>query len=270
MRPLLRLVAIAIPLAANAHSVQSQASVGADIGLNSQYVWRGVTQTNRPVIQPELSISVPVRWLTFLVGAWGNIEPVRYDGARDLSSLYGLPGPFITQSEGWAEVSGTIAKRVDASFGAHGYFYPHVADLYEYTTVELYTAASMDAFITPSISVNYDVARIRGAYFEGSLARGITGERHGSVTLSIGAGFSAGQGEDSSGRDLAYFESDGLTHVDASASAAFSIGRVSIAPEAHLIVAHDASATLVAPDATRRTKLWLGTTLSWTSARDAR
>lgn len=268
MRLLLRLVAIAIPLSTNA--AQSQVSVVADVGLNSQYVWRGITQTNRLVIQPDLSVSAPVRGLTFLVGAWGNIEPVRYDGARDLSSVYGLPSPFITQSEGWAEVSGTIAKRVDASFGAHGYFYPHVADLFDYTTVELYTAASIDAFISPSISVNYDVARIRGAYLEGTLARGITGERHGSVTLSVGAGFSAGQAQDPTERDLAYFDRDGLTHVDASATAAFSLGRVSITPEAHVIVAHDAFATVVAPDVTRRTKIWIGTTLSWTSARDQR
>jgi hypothetical protein len=242
-----------------------QASVSAGVRFNSHYVWRGVTSTNRPVIQPDVSVSVPVRSVTFAAGAWGNIEPVRYDGPRDLSSLNGLPGPFITQSEAWLEMSATIAKRVEASFGAQAYLYPHVADLDEYNTVELYALASVDGFVSPSVSINYDVARIRGGYVEAGLSRGITGARSGSVTLGLSAGFSAGQAEDPTGRDLAYFERDGLSHVDASTTATFVMGRIEIAPEAHVIVAHDSLATIVAPDATRRTKLWIGTTLRWKS-----
>ena len=260
----------AIALIACARLGQAQASVTADVGLNSQYVWRGVTSTNRLVVQPDLSISAPLRGLTLTAGAWGNIEPVRYDGERDLSSLNGLPGPLVTQSEAWAEIAGTIAKRIDASFGAQGYFYPHVGDLSDYNTVELYATASVAGFVSPSVNVNYDVARIRGAYVETGLSRAVTGEAHGSLTLGIAAGFSAGQAEDPRGRDLAYFDRDGLTHFDASATGSFTLGRVSFAPEAHLIIAQDAFATVIAPDATRRAKLWFGTTMSWTTARDQR
>jgi hypothetical protein len=211
-----------------------------------------------------------LRGLTFSVGAWGNIEPVRYDGEDEISSTYGLPGPLITQSEAWTEVAGTIAKRIDAAFGLHGYFYPHVADLWDYTTLELYTTATVDAFVSPSVSVNYDVAHIGGTYVEASLSRAVTSTRRGAITLSALAGFSAGQAQDPSGRDLGYFARDGLTHVDASASATFSLGHVSIAPEAHAIVAHDAMARVAAPDVARRTKLWIGTTLSWASGDGSR
>ena len=270
MRPLLRTTSLALTFAGLAHTVHAQPSVYGDVGFNSQFVWRGVTSTNRLVIQPEVMLDLPLRALTFTFGAWGNIEPVHYDGPRDLSSLGGLPGPFITQSQLWTEVSGTVAKRVDAALGVQGYLYPRVGNLDDFNTAELYINASMNGAVSPSLSVNYDVARIRGAYIETGLSRALTGERHGSVTFGVTAGFSAGQAEDPSGRDLAYFRRDGLTHVDASTSASFVLGHVSVAPEAHLIVAHDDLATVVAPDATRRTKLWFGTTLRWTTAADSR
>ena len=241
-----------------------------DVAFNSQYVWRGVTSTNRLVIQPDLSIAAPLGGLTLSAGAWGNIEPVRYDGAGDLSSLGGLPGPLVTQSEAWLELSGSAFGKVESAVGAQGYFYPHVGDLADYNTVELYANASLDAFVSPYVNLAYDIARIRGAYIEAGLSRAVTGERRGAVTLGVAAGFSAGQAEDSRGRDLAYFERDGVTHVDVSTTSTFSLGRVTIAPEAHLVFAHDAYATVTSPADSRRTKLWFGTTLSWTSARDGR
>lgn len=252
----------AAPLAA-------QPTLSADVGLNSQFVWRGVTSTNRFVIQPEMMFAVPLRGSTLTLGAWGNIEPVRYTGARDLSSLGGLPGPFVTQSQAWAELGRTI-RNVDAAFGAQTYVYPHVGDLAQYNTVELYASASAEGFISPTVTVSYDVARIRGAYVEAGVSRAITGDRHGSVTVGFLAGLSAGQAADPRGRDLAYFDHDGITHIDASTSASFNVGHLAVGPEAHLILAHDALATVIAPDATRRTKLWLGTTLRWTNERATR
>ena len=250
--------------------VLSQPSVAADVGVFSQFIWRGVTSTNRPVLQPEVMVTTPVGGMSLLLGLWGNIEPVRYDGPRELSSLGGLPGPFITQSQAWVEMSGTVARRFDASAGVQAYFYPHIANLSDFNTAEVYASLTANVPLTPSVTVNYDVARIRGAYLEGGVSQGLTGERLGELTVSLIAGFSAGQAVDSTGRDLAYFERDGLSHVDASASATFALGPVSIAPEAHFILARDAWAKVVEPDVSRGAKLWVGTTLSWSSARDSR
>lgn len=270
MTPFFRAAATiaAVLLAAASERAQAQPSLTVDVGLNSAYVWRGVTSTNRFVVQPDLVFSAPVRGLTLSLGAWGNIEPARYDGPGDLSSLGGLPGPLVTQSQLWAEIAGQIAGRVDASFGAEGYLYPRVGRLDDYNTVELYATASFDGFVTPSVSVSYDVGAIRGGYVEAGLARAITGERRGSVTLGLAAGFSAGQAPDARGRDLSYFDHEGPTHLDASTSASFSIGAVTLAPEAHLVIAHDALATMTGPDKFRRAKLWLGTTISWSTARE--
>jgi hypothetical protein len=251
---------------ASAAPASAQVTLSADVGLNSQFVWRGVTSTNRFVIEPELTLAVPLRGSTLTLGAWGNVEPVRYDAARDISSLGGLPGPLITQSDLWAEL-GRSMRGVDAAVGAHRYLYPRVGDLARYNTVELYASASAEGFLSPSVDVAYDVARIRGAYVEAGVSRGITGDRLGAVTVGLLAGFSAGMATDPSDRDLAYFDRDGVTHIDASATASFSIGRITVTPEAHFIFARDALATVVEPDATRRTKLWFGSTLHWTSER---
>ena len=252
----------------SAPAAHAQPSFNADVGFNSQFVWRGVTSTNRFVIQPDLSIATPVSGLTLTAGLWGNIEPVRYDGERDLSSLGGLPGPLVTQSELWFTLEGTFRDKLTASVGSSAYFYPHVGSLNEYNTVEVMASASLDAFVSPTVTVAYDVARIRGAYIEAGFSRAITSERRGSVTVGVLSGFSAGQGTHPTDRDLAYYERDGLTHVDASASASFSVGRFTVAPEAHVIFANDPLARVTAPDVTRRTKLWFGSTVSWTTARE--
>jgi hypothetical protein len=267
---LLRTAAAALVFAGSVQDAAAQPSLYGDVGFNSQFVWRGVTSTNRLVVQPEMMFDVPVRSLTFTVGAWGNIEPARYDGPRDLSSLGGVPGPLITQSQLWAAMSETVAKRVDATLGVQGYLYPRIGNLADFDTVELYGNASIDAFISPAVSINCDIARVRGAYIEAGLSRAVTSERRGSVSVAVLAGFSAGQAEDPSGRDVAYFRRDGLTHIETSATASFPIGPIAISPEAHLIVAHDDLATVVAPDLTRRAKAWFGTTLRWTPSRQAR
>jgi hypothetical protein len=247
-------------------SASAQRSVLAEVGFNSDFVWRGVTSTNRLVIQPDVSFSLPVRGSAFTLGVWANIEPKRYDGARDISSLNGLPGPLVTQSEIYANFTRTIG-RVDALLGTEAYFYPHVADLNEFNTVELLATVTVDAFVSPTVNVSYDVGRIRGAYIETGLTRALTSEQRGELTLGVLAGFSAGQAADPRDRDMAYFEREGLTHVDGSLSATFARGRVAISPELHVIYAHDVLATVTEPDVTRRSKLWFGTTLSWASDR---
>jgi hypothetical protein len=175
----------------------------------------------------------------------------------------------VTRQHHWLHSRRTI-RNVDAAFAAQTYVYPHVGELAQYNTVELYASASAEGFIGPTVTVSYDVARIRGAYVETGVSRAITGERHGSVTVGFLAGLSAGQAADPRGRDLAYFDHDGITHIEASPSASFNVSHIVVEPEAHLIFAHDALATVIAPDATRRTKLWLGTTLRWTNERATR
>ena len=257
---------VGLALVGTSTGASAQRSVLAEVGFNSDFVWRGVTSTNRLVIQPDVSLAVPLRGSVFTIGVWGNIEPRRYDGERDISSLNGLPGPLVTQSEIYANITRAIG-RVEALLGAEAYFYPHVADLDEFNTVELQATLTVDAPVSPTVNVSYDVGRIGGAYIETGLTRAVTSEQRGELTVGVLAGFSAGQATDPRERDMAYFERDGLTHVDASASATFARGRVAVSPELHVIYARDPLAMVTEPDVSRRSKLWFGTTLSWASDR---
>jgi hypothetical protein len=65
--------------------VTAQVTIGADAALNSAYNWRGLSLTNKPVIQPDLWLSA----YGFTAGVWANIEPTKYDGATDISETGG-------------------------------------------------------------------------------------------------------------------------------------------------------------------------------------
>ena len=66
-------------LVAGARAGTAQLRADADVAFNSHFVWRGVTSTNRLVVQPEVLLSAPVRGLTLLAGVWGNIEGGIFD-----------------------------------------------------------------------------------------------------------------------------------------------------------------------------------------------
>src|SRR3977135_3192694 len=64
---------------------QAQVTVGADLGAFSSYVWRGITYTNKFVLQPDAYLTFPTGPASFTAGGWFNIEPGKYDGPTDLS-----------------------------------------------------------------------------------------------------------------------------------------------------------------------------------------
>ena len=243
----------------------AQLSLSADVGFNSHFVWRGVTSTNRFVMNPEFELAGTARGLTWIVGGWGNIEPARYDGRRDLSSLSGLPGPFVTQSQAWANIGRSVGI-LGAKVGVTTYIYPNVADLAaQFNSSEVYTELSADVPLQPSLMIAYDVDKIRGMYLEGALTHEMEVSSRSSVAFGLIAGFSAGQARDPSGRDAAYFERDGLTHVEGSVTGNLVMGSITMSPGVHVIVARDALARIIAPNESRRVKLWVGSTLSWSA-----
>lgn len=244
---------------------QAQTSVSSAVTVASAYVWRGLTTTNRPVIQPELALSVPVRAGTLTFGGWASIEPSRYDGASDISAVYGLlPGPAFTQYSAWADFAVEFPG-VTVSGGAEAYFYPDVADLAAlYNTIELSASASWSLPLEPSLSVWYDIGAVQGAYLETSL--GFSRQVRGlPISVALTAGVNAGQGPDTRGGREAYFAKNGVTHVELSATAQYRFAGLTFAPTAHVIHAFDPMARMTTPTLSRGTKLWLGTTVTWSS-----
>ena len=254
------LAAVVRPAAARAQLV-----VTADATVATGFVWRGLTFTNRPVVQPDLVLTAPVAGTTFTVGAWANAEPARYTEASAISLDGGRGG--VTATSVWADATRGVGggrSRVDLTTGVANYWYPPITGLGPaYNSVEVYGRAAMAGPLAPKLAVWVDVARIRGAYVEGSLAHSFPLAPGLSLALTGTSGVSLGQAIDPTGRETGYFARDGIAFTDLAAGVGATVGHVSITPTLHLVLAHDAAARVTAPDATRGTKLWLGTTVTW-------
>ena len=119
--------------------VAAQATIGADAGLFSSYVWRGVTLTNKPVLQPDVYVSFPVGGTASLtVGGWANIDLGQYDGSDDISESGGTSAFNFAEFDPWAEIE-FAAGPLTITPGVTAYIYPNDAGLTEdNNTVEVY------------------------------------------------------------------------------------------------------------------------------------
>ncbi len=120
--------------------------------------------------------------------------------------------------------------------------------------------------LSPKVNAYYDVNKVKGLYVEGSVSHGFP---LGAATLNLGAlaGWTGGQEINASKpTELYNFSSKGLTHVDLSASVAFSAGPVSLTPAIHGVIAHDPFTKVTKIGTTSDFKLWGGVTISWSKA----
>lgn len=255
----------------------AQVTVGADLGAFSSYVWRGITYTNKFVLQPDAYLTVPAGNASITAGGWFNIEPGKYDGATDISESGGESSFDVAEFDWWGEVGYPVGK-VSLTGGVTGYIFPNDLGFTKiFNTVEIYGKAAVDALLSPKVAVWYDVDKVKGAYFEGSVSHTIPASEKVSVTLGALAGFSAGQDADldSSGLPQAEFFNfidNGFTHLDLSAAVPFTAGPLSFSPAVHFVVTGDDNTKFTKFDATtglpnsKDVKLWGGVTISWSRA----
>jgi hypothetical protein len=198
-------------------------------------------------------------------GVWASVEPARYNGAADISAVYGLlPGPAFTQYSAWAHVAAELPG-VSLSGGAETFLYPAVADLAAlYNTVEITMSASLALPLTPTVTAWYDVGAVRGAYVETSIwfEHQLRGRP---VSFSLTGGINSGQGPDQNENDQAYFARKGMTHLELSATTDYDVGALRLSPNAQVIYGVDPYVRVIAPERLRSTKLWFGTAVSWRS-----
>ena len=76
---------------ATAAPAAAQATIGADAGLFSSYVWRGIDYTNKFVIQPDVYLTFPTGPASFTAGGWFNIEA----GAGAMQRDAGVPAVAV-------------------------------------------------------------------------------------------------------------------------------------------------------------------------------
>jgi hypothetical protein len=266
LRPeLLGVAVLAVVASASARTARAQATVGADLGLFSGYVWRGVSLTNRPVGQPNVYVAFPAGNASVTVGGWANVDLGRYDDADDFSQSGGVSSLNLSEFDPWAEVSLPVGKAT-LTGGVVGYVFPNdfgVTD--DFNTWEVYGKVGLGVPLSPKLAVYYDFDKVNGAYIEGSVGHSVP---LGSVSLNLGAlaGLSAGQAEADTPGEINNFFENGFTHLDLSAGVPVSAGIFSITPVIHFLVNGDEITKLTSPEDESDVKLWGGLTISWSRA----
>jgi len=214
MKKIYALIAIICCLtAASARAVE----FGADLAVNSRYVWRGLELNEDPVFQPDAWVSHK----GFSLTVWGNMEMTRiYNGHGE----NGDPGDFT-------EVDYTLAyagsfKKLHYSLGYIYYDYPHTA--YP-CTHEVFGSIGYDTLLSPTVTVYRDFKEADGWYMTLGVSHDIELKRllNSTLTLSGTVGFSS---ENHTGL---YYGEDANTCSDALLSAKLSIpvtGNICILP----------------------------------------
>lgn len=253
-------------LIATAGPASAQATIGADLGVFSDYVWRGITYTNKFVLQPDVYVTFPVSKASITVGGWGNVEPGKYDGDEDISEN-GAEGAGLTEFDWWGEVGFPVGEKTTLTAGVTGYVFPNDDGFTsDANTVEIYGKAAFDVPLSPKLAVWYDVDKIKGAYFEGSIGHTIQPkDQKFSVVLGALAGLSAGQGvpDDLTSDESANFFDDGFTHLDLSAGVPFTAGPLSVTPAVHVVITGDEATKFTGGPDEKDVKVWFGGTISW-------
>jgi hypothetical protein len=275
MKPanLLRVTALGMLLAAHAPQAYAQAEIGAELGVFSSYVWRGLSLTNKPVAQPDVYVSFPAGNASITLGSWANFDLGKYDDPEnDISESGGLSAFNLSEYNPYAEVSFTAGK-ASLLGGIIGYIYPN--DLTatsnggldsESNTWEVYgTVGLPDVTLAPELSLYYDFDKIKGAYLEGAVYHSVPlGETH-TLDLGAAAGLSLGQ-EVSPEDESANFFEDGFTHLDFSAGVPLTAGIFSITPVLHFQISGDEFTKFTSPTDESDVKLWGGVTIGWSNA----
>jgi hypothetical protein len=247
-------------------------TVGADLGLFSSYVWRGLSLTNKPVAQPDLYLTFPAGKASVTLGGWANIDLGKYDGTNDISESGGLSAFNFAEFDPWAEISFPVGEKTTLTGGATAYIYPNDAGLTsDFNTVEIYAKAAFATVLSPKLAVWYDVDKVKGAYFEGSISHSLPLGEKNSLSLGALAGFNAGQDADFDANgipraDFFNFADNGFTHLDLSAGLPLTAGVFSITPAFHVVVNGDDFTKVTSLNKTHDVKFWGGATISWSKS----
>jgi hypothetical protein len=228
--------------------------------------------TNKPVMQPDVWVSIPAGNASVTLGSWANIDLGKYDDPNDdISESGGISSFNLAEYNPYAEVS-FPAGNATLTGGVVAYIYPN--DLTaesngglnsDLNTWELYGKVGFDVPLAPEVSLYYDFDKVSGAYLEGAVSHSLAlGESH---TLDLGGLFGVSLGQGFSEEDESFnFDDDGLTHVDFSAGVPLTAGVFSITPVLHFQVSVDEATKITSPSDDSDVKLWGGVSIGWSNA----
>jgi Bacterial protein of unknown function (Gcw_chp) len=268
---------VAASTAATAAPAAAQATVAADVGLFSDYVWRGITYTNKFVLQPDAYLTIPAGSASFTAGGWLNVEAGRYDAGSDVSEGGGRSSLDVAEFDWWGEVNYPYQKAT-FTLGVLGYVFPNDAGFTkDFNTVEIYGKVGLGVPLSPKLAAWYDVDKVKGLYAEASVSQTIQPkDQPFTVVLGALAGFNAGQDANLDAGtptvDFFNFADDGFTHLDLSAAVPFSAGPLAISPALHVVVTGDDATKFTQFDPNtgepnrKDVKVWFGGTIGWSRA----
>jgi len=161
---------------------------GADAGVFSKYVFRGVLATDGAVFQPDVWVS----WKGATFTVWSNM---------DLTDKNGVEHKF-SEVDYSLDYSGSVGK-ILYSAGAVYYAYPNTNF---HNTSEVYGAVGVDTFLKPRLIAYYDYIEANGWYTALSAGHDVTLFEKGPVKASASVSASLGFGTKNYNRF--YFGSD--------------------------------------------------------------
>jgi len=134
-------------------ATQAQAedvSIAGDIGVASQYVWRGSVQKGTTAVQGDLGIS----YEGFSVSGW-------------FSNSYASPEPQfagkeVVEFDFTADYSGSVG---DLGYSVGSIYYTYLYDAHS-NFVEAYAGISYDALISPSLTVYYTAKGVDSGFYK--------------------------------------------------------------------------------------------------------
>lgn len=127
-----------------------EAEVELALTYGSKYVWRGVTLTDGPVLQPDLSVSK----CGYKIEVWGNIEATNVNGQEwDFSEV-----DIILE---YSDSFFLCRQKINYTVGAINYLFPASGDP---ITWELYLRIGLDLFFNPTLTAYYDIDQVNGRY----------------------------------------------------------------------------------------------------------
>ncbi len=249
-------------------------TTGVDVGLATDYVWRGITRANNSVIQPGVYVAAAGTDAHLAAGGWASIELFRAE-AGQLTDI-GVGEKGVGEIDVWVEAAKTF-EALDAGVGWAGYFFRRDPGPggrnHEHNANEIYGHLQFVSLpLKPKLKAWYDIDYTKGAYLEGSLDLRVpllplrlAALR--SFHISALAGWSAGQEtNESDPSEGAHFAEAGLTHVDLSAWSSFVVAPDwSIAAEFHFQINEDPATKRIGAgaEAEKDTKVWFALFVSW-------
>lgn len=267
------LVLAAIFAGFGADAAHAEVDFGADVGVATHYMWRGITIVNRPVLQPDVWVSRSFSEASATLSLWGSIELGRYDSPSALSEAEGAHAFDLTELDPTLEVTLPLG-RVELTAGAAGYLYPNETGYtFDDNAAEIYGRVTVGSWwgLSHSFSVYQDVTAIDGTYLELGLSRTFALRKNLGVEVSAAAGWSLGQAVEYDAawdvKEPGNFASDGFTHAEISIALPFEYGRFSAKPTANVVFGHDDATKLYSGTGERDVKGWFGVIASFHRSR---